>query len=97
MALWLLLTVPEVAVKVVLDWPDAIATLAGTVSKTLLLARATVAGLVAALFKVTVQVLDALLARVEGAQASELSCAGATRLMVLVKVTLPALAVTTPL
>jgi hypothetical protein len=44
-----------------------------------------------------VQVLEALLPRVEGAQASELSCAGATRLMVLVRFTPPALAVTTPL
>ena len=42
------------------------------------------AALVAALFNVTVQVLDALLPSVEGAQASELSCAGA--LAVSVKV-----------
>jgi hypothetical protein len=61
-----------------------------------LLESATVAALVAALFRVTVQVLDALLPKVEGAQASELSCAGATRLMVFVGVTPPALAVTTP-
>jgi hypothetical protein len=48
------------------------------------------------LFNVTVQVLDALLPRLEGAQASEESWAGATRLRVLVRFTLPALAVTTP-
>ena len=93
-ALWLLLTVPEVAVKVALPWPDATTTLAGTVNNPLLLASATVVALAAALFKVTVQVLDALLPRVEGAQASELSWAGATRLMVLVRFTPPALAVT---
>ena len=46
-------------------------TLAGTVSNPLLLASETVAALVAALFKVTVQVLDALLPSVEGAQATE--------------------------
>lgn len=94
MALWLPLTVPEVAVKVALPWPDATTTLAGTVSNPLLLETATVVALVAALFKVTVQVLDALLPRVEGAQASELSWAAATRLKVLVRVTPPAIAVT---
>ena len=77
-------------------WPDATVTLAGTVSNPLLLASETVAALVAALFNVTVQVLDALLPRVEGAQASDVSCAGATRLKVLVLFTPPALAVTTP-
>ena len=95
-ALWLLLTIPEVAVKVALLWPDATVTLAGTVSNPLLLASDTVAALVAALFNVTVQVLDSLLPRVEGAQATEVSCAGATRLKVLVFVTPAALAVTTP-
>jgi hypothetical protein len=39
----------------------------------LLLASETVAALMAALFKVTVQVLDALLPRVEGAQAIDVS------------------------
>ena len=62
----------------------------------MLLASVTVAALVAALLSVTVQVLDALLPRVEGAHASELSCAGATRLTVLVRFTPPALAVTVP-
>ena len=70
-ALWLLLTVPDVALKVALLWPSATVTLAGTVSNPLLLASETVAALRAALFNVTVQVLVALLPRVEGAQASE--------------------------
>ena len=73
MALWLLLTIPEVAVKVALLWPDATLTLAGTVSNPLLLLSATVAALLVALFKVTVQVLDALLPRVEGAHATDVS------------------------
>jgi hypothetical protein len=76
-ALWLLLTVPEAAAKVALLWPDATTTLAGTVINPLLLVSVTVAALVAVLFNVTVQVLDALLPKVEGAQASEVSCAGA--------------------
>jgi len=81
-ALWLLLTTPEVAVKVALLWPDATVTLAGTVSNPLLLASVTVDALIAALFSVTVQVLDALLPRVEGAHANALSCAGAAALSV---------------
>jgi hypothetical protein len=96
-ALWLLLKVPEAAVKVAPLRPDATVTLAGTVSNPLLLASETVAALRAALFNVTVQVLDALLPNVDGAQASEEICAGATRFSVLVRFTLPALAVTTPL
>jgi hypothetical protein len=68
-----LLTVPEVAVKVALVWPDATVTLAGTVSNPLLLASETVAALLAALFKLTVQVLDALLPKVEGPQAIDVS------------------------
>jgi hypothetical protein len=96
MALWLVVTVPEVAVKVAVFRPDATVTLAGTVSKPLLLASETAVALVAALFNVTVQVLDALLPKVEGAHATDVSVAGATRLKVLVLVTLPALAVTIP-
>jgi len=84
MALWLLLTVPEVAVKVALLWPDATVTFAGTVSNPLLLASETVAALRAPLSNVTVQVLAALLPRVEGVQASALSCAGAAALSVKV-------------
>lgn len=76
-AFWALLTVPDAATKVALLWPDATTTLAGTVSDKLLLARVTVAVLRAALLKVRVQVLDELLPRVVGAQATELSCAGA--------------------
>ena len=72
-AFWLLFTAPELAENVAVLWPDATVTLAGTVSSPLLLASVTVAALVAALLKVTVQVLDALLAIVEGPQASELS------------------------
>ena len=58
--------------------------LAGTVSDALLLESATVAALAAALFKVTVQVLDELLPRVEGAQANDVSCAGAVAVTVKV-------------
>jgi hypothetical protein len=72
-AFWLLLTLPEVAVKVVLICPDATVTVGGTVSNPLLLVSDTIPALVAAWFKVTVQVLDALLPSVEGAQASDIS------------------------
>ena len=51
--------------------------MAGTVSNPLLLASETVAALLALVLNVTVHVLDALLPRVEGAQASDVSCAGA--------------------
>jgi len=95
-AFWLLPIVPDAAAKVALLWPDATTTLPGTVSNPLLLVSVTVAALLAALFKVTVQVPDALLPKVEGAQASELSCAGATRLSVLVRLALPAVAVMIP-
>ena len=84
-AFWLLLTVPEVAVKVAVLWPVATVTLAGTVSNPLLLASDTVAALVAAWFNVAVQVLDALLDRVEGAQASDVSCAEAGAVALSVK------------
>jgi hypothetical protein len=53
-------------------------TLAGTESNPLLLVSDTIAVLVAAWFKVTVQVLDALLLSVNGAQASEVSCCAET-------------------
>ena len=74
-AFWLLLTVPEVAVKVALICPEATVTVGGTVSNPLVLASDTIAALVAAWFKVTVQVLDPLLPSVEGAQVSDVSCA----------------------
>ena len=72
-AFWLLPTVPAVAVKVALLWPEATVTLAGTVSNPLSLASDTVDALVAAWPNITVQVLDALLPRVEGPQASDVS------------------------
>ena len=81
-AFWLLLTLPEVAGKVAVLWPNATVTLAGTVSNPLLLASVTVAALSAALFNVTVQVLEALLPKVEGAQTIDVSCAGAAALSV---------------
>ena len=65
------------AVKVAVLWLAATVTLAGTVKDPLLLFKETVELLMAALFKDTVQVLDALLPRVEGAQDTEESCAGA--------------------
>jgi hypothetical protein len=83
--LWLPLTAPEVAAKVALLCPDRTLTLAGTVSHPLLLASETVAALVAALFSVTVQVLDALLPRVEGVQTSDVSCAEDGAVLVSVK------------
>ena len=49
-------------------------------SNPLLLERDTVVVLLAAWFSVTVQVLEALLPRVEGEQASAESCAGAVAL-----------------
>jgi len=67
---------------------------AGTVSNPLLLASDIVAGLLVVLLNVTVQALDALLPSVDGVQATEVSCTGATKLNVLVRLTLPALAVT---
>jgi len=85
MALWLLLTAPEAAVNVALLWPDATVTLTGTVSNPLLLASDTAAALVAVWFNVTVQVLDALLAMVEGAQATDVSCTGAGAVALSVK------------
>jgi len=73
MAFWLLLMVPEVAVKLPLLCPDATITLAGTVSNPLLVAIETAVALLAAWFKVTVQVLEVLLPRVEGPQARDVS------------------------
>jgi hypothetical protein len=55
----------------------ATVTLAGMANTTLLLVKATVEVLSAALFNVTVQVLDALFPRVDGVQDIEESCAGA--------------------
>jgi len=66
-----------VAAKVALFCPDKMATLVGTESNPLSLTSETIAVLVAAALKVMVQLLDALLPKVEGKQATELSCAGA--------------------
>jgi hypothetical protein len=70
------LRVPVVAAKVALLWPVAMVTLAGTVSAVALLLIATTVELVAALLSETVQVLDALLPKLEGAQDTDVSCAG---------------------
>jgi hypothetical protein len=59
--------------------------LAGTVRNVLLLRSDTAAALVTAWFNVTLQVLDALLARVEGAQATDVSCTGAAAVALSVK------------
>jgi len=92
-----LFTVPVVAAKVVLVWPAAMVTLAGTVSAVALLLNETITKLVAALLSETVQVLDALLPKLEGAQDTDVSCAGATRLNVTVIAVPPVPAVTTAL
>jgi hypothetical protein len=62
-----------VAAKVALVCPEVMATLVGTESNPLPLTSETITVLVAALFKVAVQVLEALLAKVDGEQDSELS------------------------
>jgi hypothetical protein len=85
-ALWLLLMVPEVAAKVALVCPDTMATLVGTESNPLPLTSETLTVLVAALFKAAVQVLVALLAKVDGEQDSELSWAAALPVAVRAKV-----------
>ena len=74
---WALATVPVVAAKVALLWLAATVTLAGTVSDPLLLPKVTTAALVAALFRLTVQVLDALLPKLEGEHDTDDNCAGA--------------------
>jgi hypothetical protein len=84
-AFWLLLTLPEAAAKVALLRPDATVTLAGTVSNPLSLASETVAAPLAAWLNFTVQVLVALLPKVEGAQASDVNCAGAAAVALSVK------------
>ena len=86
MAFWLPFTLPELAPKVALFWPDATVTLAGTESNVLLLASETKTALVAVVFNLTVQVAEALLVKAEGAQASDVSCAGAFPVALRVKV-----------
>jgi hypothetical protein len=74
---WALGTAAVVAGKVAVFWFVATVTLAGIVNAALLLFKEIVELLKAALFKVTVHVLDALLPRVEGEQDMVESCAGA--------------------
>ncbi|MDP9112091.1 MAG: hypothetical protein M3O20_00255 [Acidobacteriota bacterium] len=85
-AFWLVLTAADVAAKVALLCPDRMATLAEVMSNSLSLESDTFAALVAAVFNVTVQTLDALLPKVEGEQETELSCAGAVPVAVSEKV-----------
>lgn len=75
-AFWALVTVPEVAVKATLLWPEGTVTLEGAESTPLLLLSDTTIALEAVAFNVTVQVLDPLLPSVEGVQAREVSWAG---------------------
>lgn len=70
-AVWLLLTVPLVAVKVALLWPAGTVTLDRTGKVALLLASAIVTGLEAGSLSKTVQVVPALLARADGEQDSD--------------------------
>jgi hypothetical protein len=72
-----LATVAVVAANVALIWVAPTVTLAGTVSDPLLLLKATPTALAAALFNVTVQVLDALDPKLEGEHDTDVSCAGA--------------------
>ena len=70
-------TVAVDAVNVALLWEATTVTLAGTVSDPLLLLKVTPTALAVVLFNVTVQVLDALLPKLEGEQETDVSCAGA--------------------
>lgn len=85
-AFWLLLTFPATAAKVALVFPAGMVTLAGTESNPLMPMSDTIVGLVGAALKVTVQVVDALLASAEGVQDSDVICTGPLALAVSVKV-----------
>src|SRR5579872_2485932 len=74
---WALATVPVVAAKVALLWLAPMVTLAGTVNDPLLLPKVTTAAMGVLLFKMTVQVLDPLLPKLEGEHDTDVSCAGA--------------------
>jgi hypothetical protein len=78
------LTLAVVAAKVAMLWLAATVTLAGICNAALLLLSATLLALMANLFRVTVQVLLALLLSVEGEQDSDEICAGAIALRVKV-------------
>ena len=75
-------------------WPTATVTVGGTVTSALLLLSDTTAADVAAFVNATVHVLDEFPPKVDGAQLSELNCAGADRVNVAGTDTAPALAVT---
>jgi hypothetical protein len=81
-AVWLLATVPLVAVNEALPCPAATVTLPGTGSVALLLASDTATALEAALLSDTVQLIVALLARLDGEHDTDVSCAGALALSV---------------
>ncbi len=70
-------TVAVVAAKVALLWDAPTVTLAGTDNDPLLLPKVTTLPVAAALFSVTVHVLDALLPKLEGEQDTDESWAGA--------------------
>ena len=74
---WAALTEAVVAAKLAVLWVAAMVTLAGTDRDPLLLLKETMVVTVAALFRETVQVLDALLPSDVGEQETEVSCAGA--------------------
>jgi hypothetical protein len=92
-AVWALLTVPAVAVNVPLLALAAIVTLAGTVSKPVLLDRLAVIVVDAALFSVTVQVALCPVPSVLGEQLTLNNCAGPAMLNENVRETLLAVAV----
>ena len=77
MTFWALATVPVVAANVALLWLAPMVTLAGTVNDPLLLPKVTKAADVARPFRLTVQVLDALLPKLEGEHDTDDNCAGA--------------------
>jgi hypothetical protein len=74
---WAVVTVAVVAANVALLWLAPTVTLPGTVRDPLLLLKVTPTALADALFNVTVQVLDALLPKLEGEHDTDESCAGA--------------------
>ena len=82
-ALCALVTVPAVAENVLLLAPESMVALAGTVTAALSLESATTAFAVAALFRLTVHVDVAPPVIVDGAQLTELTCAGALAVTVV--------------
>jgi hypothetical protein len=81
-AVWAAVMVPLIAVNVALLCPDGTVTLGGTGKLAVLLPSETTAALAAALFRDTVQVVVALLARVDGEHDTEVNCAGALAVIV---------------